>query len=55
MQIYSNKRKRLHKKRVQRPQDWFGTQTYIRRFIVLGHKYGHLDVMWKHIIKRWQA
>ena len=38
MQIYWNKRKRLHKKRVQLPQDWFGTQI----FIVLGHKYGRL-------------
>ena len=28
MQIYWNKRKRLHKKRVQIPQDWFGTQTW---------------------------
>ena len=27
-QIYRNKRKRLHKKRVQLPQDWFGTQTW---------------------------
>ena len=27
MQIYWNKRKRLHKKRVQFPQDWFGTPT----------------------------
>ena len=27
MQIYWNKRKRLRKKRVQLPQDWFGTQT----------------------------
>ena len=25
MQIYWNKRKRLHKKRVQLPEDWFGT------------------------------
>ena len=25
VQIYCNKRKRLHKKRVQLPQDWFGT------------------------------
>ena len=25
MQIYWNKRKRLHKKRVQLPQEWFGT------------------------------
>ena len=28
MQIYWNKRKRLHKKRVQLPQDWFGTATW---------------------------
>ena len=28
MQLYWNKRKRLHKKRVQLPQDWFGTQTW---------------------------
>ena len=29
MQIYGNKRKRLHKKRVQLPQDWFGTPTWL--------------------------
>ena len=28
MQIYWNKRKRLHKKRVQFPEDWFGTPTW---------------------------
>ena len=28
MQIYWNKRKRLHKKRVQLPQDWFRTPTW---------------------------
>ena len=28
MLIYWNKRKRLHKKRVQLPQDWFGTPTW---------------------------
>ena len=28
MQIYWNKRKRFHKKRVQLPQDWFGTPTW---------------------------
>ena len=28
MQIYWNKRKRLHKKRVQLPEDWFGTTTW---------------------------
>ena len=24
-----------------------------RRFIVLGHQYGHHDVMWKHSIEKW--
>ena len=28
MQIFWNKRKRLHKKRVQFPEDWFGTPTW---------------------------
>ena len=28
MQIYWNKRKGLHKKRVQLPKDWFGTPTW---------------------------
>ena len=28
MLIYWNKRKRLHKKRVQLPEDWFGTPTW---------------------------
>ena len=28
MQIYWNKGKRLHKKRVQLPEDWFGTPTW---------------------------
>ena len=28
MQIYWDKRKRLHKKRPQLPQDWFGTPTW---------------------------
>ena len=28
MQIYWNKRKCLHKKRVELPQDWFGTTTW---------------------------
>ena len=28
MQIYGNKRKYLHKKRVQLPQDWFGAPTW---------------------------
>ena len=34
MQIYSNKRKRLHKKRVQRPQDWFGRLLEIRIWLM---------------------
>ena len=29
MQIYWNKRNHLHKKRVQLPQDWFGTPTWL--------------------------
>ena len=29
MQIYWNKRKCLHKKRVQLPRDWFGTPTWL--------------------------
>ena len=29
MQIYWNKRKRLHKKRAQLPEDWFGTPTWL--------------------------
>ena len=28
MQIYWNKRKCLHKKRVELPQDWFGTPAH---------------------------
>ena len=43
MQIYWNKRKRLQKKGVQLPEDWFGTP--YGRFIVLGHQYGRRDVM----------
>ena len=35
MQIYCNKRQRFHKKTVQLPKDWFGTQ------------HGGSDVMWK--------
>ena len=51
MQIYWNKRKRLHKKRVQLPQDWFGTQTW-PPFHCFGTQinYGRHDVMWKHTI-----
>ena len=45
MQIYWNKRKRLHKKRVQLPQDWFGTQTWPPF-----HCFGTQYVMWKHTI-----
>ena len=49
MQIYWNKRKCLHKKRVQLPQDCFGTPTW-PPFIVLGHQFCRRDVMWKHAI-----
>ena len=52
MQIFWNKRKLLHKKGVQLPQDWFGTVwDRLRRFIVLGHQYGRRDVMWKRSIE----
>ena len=30
MQIYWNKRKHLHKKRVQLPRDWFGTPVILK-------------------------
>ena len=51
MLIYCNKRKRLHsrlhKKRVQLPEDWFATPTW-PPFHFLGHQCGRRDVMWKH-------
>ena len=47
MQIYWHKRKCLHKKRIQLPQDWFGTLTW-PPFHCLRHQYGRRDVMWKH-------
>ena len=50
MQIYWNKRNRLHKKGVQLPEDWFGTLTWPPFHFVLGHQYGRRDVMWKHFI-----
>ena len=43
MQIYYNKRNYLHKKRVQLPQDCFGTPTW-PPFIVLENQYGRRDV-----------
>ena len=45
MQIYWNKRKRLHKKREEFSSHRIGLgQQHGRRFIVLGHKYGRRDV-----------
>ena len=45
MQIYWNKRKRLHKKRVQLPQDWFGTPTW-----PLFHCFGtSIWPSWRHV------
>ena len=45
MQIYWNKRKRLHKKRVQFPQDWFGTPTW-----PLFHCFGtRIWPPWRHV------
>ena len=38
MQIYWNRRKCLHKKKVELPQDWFGTPTW-------AHQYGCHDVL----------
>ena len=50
MQIYWNKRKRLHNKRVQLPQDWFGTPTW-PSFHCLEHQYGHRHVktIWREL------
>ena len=49
MQIYWNKRKPLHMKRIQLPQDVLVHQ-HGCRFIVLEHQYGRRDVMWKRSI-----
>ena len=38
MQMYWNKRKRLHKKSIQFPQDWFGTPTWTK-FHCFEHQY----------------
>ena len=47
MQIYWSKRKFLHKKTVQLPRDWFGTQTWL-----LFHNstllWGGREIMWKY-------
>ena len=51
MQIYWDKRKHLHKKRVQLPKDFFGTPTW-PPFHCFGHQYGRLDVMWKRSITK---
>ena len=45
MQIYWNKRKRLHKKRVQLPQDWFGTPT-LPPFHYFGTR---IWLTWRHV------
>ena len=42
MQIYWNNRKRLHKKRVQLPQDWFGTPTWL--------PWRHVKTLYTHFI-----
>ena len=44
MQIYRNKRKRLHKKEFNSRRTGLGYQ-HGRRFIVLGHQYGRRDDM----------
>ena len=48
MQIYWNKKKRLHQKHSHRTGL---VHKHGRRFIVLGHKYARHDVMWKHTIE----
>ena len=53
MQIYWNKRKRFHNKRIQIPQDWFGTLTWPPFHCFLGHQYGRRNVKWKHSIFPW--
>ena len=50
MQIYWNKRKHLHKKRVHLHRIGLGHQ-HGRRFIVLGLQYGRRVVMWKYSIR----
>ena len=50
MQIYWNKRNRLHQKRVQLPQDWFGKPTWAP-FHCFGAQICPHDVMWKHTIE----
>ena len=45
MQIYRNKRKRLFKKRVQLPRDWFGTSTW-PPFHCFGTQ---LWPLWRHV------
>ena len=44
MQIYWNKRKRLHKKEFNSHRTGLEHQ-HGRRFVVLGRQYGRLDVM----------
>lgn len=45
--MYLNKRKCLHKKIVQLPEDWFATPAWplLHRLV---HQYGCRDFMWKH-------
>ena len=50
MQIYWNKRKRWHNKRVNSHMTGLGHQ-HGRRFIFLGQQYGRRDVMWKHSLR----
>ena len=63
MQIYLSKRESLHKKRVQLPQDWFGTPTWppwrhVKTLRLIG-SVPHLGVVWTGIRKvaeeKWQG
>ena len=54
VQIYCNKRQRLHKKEFNSHSIDSEHQSG-PRFIVLGHQYGRRDVMWKRSIKNYNS
>ena len=46
MQIFYDKRRRLHKKRVKLPRDWLRTPTW-PTLHCFGNQHGGLDIIWK--------
>ena len=58
MQIYWNKRKRLHEKRVELPQDWFGTPTW-SPFLCFGTPiwppWRHVKTLYRAFSLSWSA